>query len=47
MTPVQKREVWHRITIQGDAWRFNKYAERAYEATLIAKERKVDGEQPS
>jgi uncharacterized protein len=32
MTPVQKREVWHRITLQGDAWRFNKYAERAFEA---------------
>ena len=29
MTPAQKRQVWRRITLQGDAWRFNKYAERA------------------
>jgi predicted Fe-S protein YdhL (DUF1289 family) len=29
MTPAQKRATWRRITLQGDAWRFNKYAERA------------------
>ncbi|MFN3738369.1 DUF3717 domain-containing protein [Hydrogenophaga sp.] len=29
MTPVQKRATWRRITIEGDAWRFNRYAERA------------------
>jgi hypothetical protein len=29
MTPAQKRQVWRRITAQGDAWRFNRYAERA------------------
>jgi predicted Fe-S protein YdhL (DUF1289 family) len=29
MTPAQKRQVWRRITLQGDAWRFNKYSERA------------------
>ncbi len=29
MTPVQKRSVWVRITQQGTAWRFNRYAERA------------------
>ncbi|MDO9158230.1 MAG: DUF3717 domain-containing protein [Burkholderiaceae bacterium] len=29
MTPVQKRATWRRITLQGDAWRFNRYAERA------------------
>lgn len=28
-TPVQKRAVWRRITLQGTAWRFNRYAERA------------------
>ena len=33
MTPAQKRQVWRRITLQGDAWRFNRYAERAREAT--------------
>jgi uncharacterized protein len=29
MTPLQKRSVWVRITQQGTAWRFNRYAERA------------------
>lgn len=31
MDPVAKRNTWHRITAQGTAWRFNKYAERAAE----------------
>ncbi len=30
-TPVEKRQVWRRITQQGTAWRFNRYAERARE----------------
>ena len=29
--PAQKRAVWRRITLQGTAWRFNRYAERAQE----------------
>ena len=29
MSPAAKRAVWRRITISGDAWRFNRYAERA------------------
>ena len=29
MTPAQKRATWRRITTEGDAWRFNRYAERA------------------
>jgi predicted Fe-S protein YdhL (DUF1289 family) len=29
MDPVQKRATWRRITLAGDAWRFNRYAERA------------------
>ncbi|RZS52012.1 DUF3717 domain-containing protein [Sphaerotilus mobilis] len=29
MSPAAKREVWHRITAEGTAWRFNRYAERA------------------
>ena len=33
MTPVQKRVTWRRITMEGTAWRFNKYAERAREGT--------------
>lgn len=29
LSAVQKREVWRRITVRGEAWRFNRYAERA------------------
>jgi uncharacterized protein len=31
LDPVQKRQTWHRITTEGVAWRFNRYAERAME----------------
>ena len=31
MGPVEKRAVWHRITAEGTAWRFHRYAERAAE----------------
>lgn len=31
MRPVEKRQTWRRITSEGRAWRFNKYAERAAE----------------
>lgn len=31
MTPGEKRSVWRRITLAGDAWRFHRYAERAVE----------------
>ncbi|MEO8546070.1 MAG: DUF3717 domain-containing protein [Betaproteobacteria bacterium] len=31
MRPAQKRETWRRISLQGTAWRFNRYAERAAE----------------
>ena len=34
MTPAQKRSTWRRITLQGDAWRFNRYAERACERPI-------------
>ena len=30
--PVEKRETWHRIAVEGTAWRFNRYAERAAES---------------
>ena len=33
--PVQKRAVWRRITMEATAWRFNRYAERAREATGV------------
>ena len=35
-SPAEKRAVWRRITLQGTAWRFNRYAERAQEATRPA-----------
>ncbi|APW40267.1 Fe-S protein [Rhodoferax koreense] len=31
MTPGEKRATWRRITLEADAWRFNRYAERAAE----------------
>ncbi len=36
MTPAEKRSTWRRITLHGDAWRFNRYSERAAEATPAA-----------
>ncbi len=35
LSPAQKRNVWRRITLEGTAWRFNRYAERAQRATGI------------
>ena len=29
LSPGEKRVVWRRITMDGTAWRFNRYAERA------------------
>ena len=29
MTPAEKRHTWRRITMEGTAWRFNRYSERA------------------
>jgi hypothetical protein len=31
MSPGEKRVSWRRITLEGDSWRFNRYAERALE----------------
>ena len=36
MTPGEKRATWRRITMQGTAWRFNRYAERAAPASVAA-----------
>ncbi len=33
MSPAQKRQVWRRITLHSEAWRFNRYAERAVEGS--------------
>ncbi len=32
LSPGEKRAVWRRITMDGTAWRFNRYAERAQNA---------------
>ena len=32
LSPFAKRAVWRRITAEGTAWRFNRYADRAREA---------------
>ncbi len=32
-SPGEKRQVWRRITMEARAWRFNRYAERARQAT--------------
>ncbi|MBC7436803.1 MAG: DUF3717 domain-containing protein [Bdellovibrionales bacterium] len=31
MTPAAKRQTWRRITLSSEAWRFNRYSERAAE----------------
>ena len=31
MTPAEKRGTWRRITLEGEAWRFGRYADRALE----------------
>ena len=31
MRPVEKRQTWRRITIEGSSWRFGRYSERAVE----------------
>jgi predicted Fe-S protein YdhL (DUF1289 family) len=35
LSPAEKRWVWRRITQEGTAWRFNRYAERARQATGV------------
>jgi len=35
MTPAEKRRTWRRITMEGTAWRFTRYAERALEASGV------------
>ncbi len=41
MRPAEKRQSWRRITQQGTAWRFNKYAERAAERNLAPRDAPV------
>ncbi|AMO23115.1 hypothetical protein GCM10027034_44400 [Ramlibacter solisilvae] len=39
MTPAQKRQTWRRITLLGEALRFNRYAERAVQGAGIQRAR--------
>ena len=41
MSAYAKRATWRRITLAGEAWRFNRYAERAGTPTVA-----VDGDAP-
>lgn len=34
MSPAEKRVAWRRITLEGNAWRFGRYADRALEKTI-------------
>jgi uncharacterized protein len=45
-TPAEKRLVWRRITADGSAWRFNRYAERARGATGQAPPAAAGGNTP-
>jgi len=38
MSPSEKRATWRRITIEGDAWRFNRYRERAIGADPLLRQ---------
>jgi predicted Fe-S protein YdhL (DUF1289 family) len=39
MTPAEKRLTWRRITMEGTAWRFTRYAERARGQAAAPRER--------
>jgi predicted Fe-S protein YdhL (DUF1289 family) len=45
--PAAKREVWHRITAEGTAWRFNRYAERARGGRVDAAKTKAAPDEPA
>ena len=36
MSPAEKRQTWRRIVLQGQAWRFNRYAERAQGSDTVS-----------
>ena len=42
LSPGEKRDVWHRITMEGTAWRFNRYAERVLAKPGLAAPAKAD-----
>lgn len=44
MRPAEKRQTWRSITLSGQAWRFNRYAERAGGCASDAPATQVQGE---
>lgn len=47
MDPVAKRATWRRITREGTAWRFNRYAERAAEGRPASDDGSAPAEPPT
>jgi predicted Fe-S protein YdhL (DUF1289 family) len=47
LSPAQKRTTWRRITMEGTAWRFNRYAERAREGAAPLEASALTAENPS
>lgn len=46
MTPAEKRQTWRRITQEDQAWRFNRYAERALPGGMTAAVAQPDAAPP-
>ncbi len=46
LSAFAKRSTWRRITMEGTAWRFNRYAERAAEKRQLAEQAARDGLAP-
>ena len=47
MSPGAKRSTWRRITLEGTAWRFGRYADRAIEARQVANAVRTDEKNPA
>ena len=47
MSPGAKRASWRRITQEGTAWRFGRYADRAIEARQVANAARADEKKPA
>ncbi|GAA6142206.1 DUF3717 domain-containing protein [Hydrogenophaga sp. 5NK40-0174] len=43
MSPGEKRRTWRRITLEAQAWRFNRYAERALEEAPVSEADSASG----
>ncbi len=47
MSPGAKRATWRRISLEGTAWRFGRYADRALEARQAAAADAADAKKPA